>query len=253
MVQSLSSRSTALSWSCWKTLLFLLENKCLSEESHSFPAEVWKSKILAWFDLRINPGLVIFCEKHSIQNLFCRSFKAIQQIGHALLSYRKLRYKSECWFSIKMLPKIKTNPTAWRKTLHWPVNSLFIQEESRVRDQCPNQTCIRRLWSQEAWRLPSPLIPGSPQCLNNPLRPLAEASTEMLQFDELTFSEKNLFPASLPSSSKITISKDLSNQPPSQLPCYHKPPGWPKTKSCASTRESLSLCNQSHFPKFRIC
>lgn len=170
MVQSLSSCSTALSRSCWRTLLFLLENKGLSENSHGFPAEVWKSKSLPWFDLRINPGLAIFCEKHSAQNLFCRSFKVIQQTGHALLNYRNLRFQAMCWFSIKMLPTIKTNPTAQSEkdapeTSEQPVHPGGTKREGSM----PKSNLHQESVVTGGWRLSSSLIPGSPQCPNNPL------------------------------------------------------------------------------------
>lgn len=114
MVQSLSSCSTALSWE-------LLENTSIPAWKQvpnwirwqfSSLAEVWKSKRLSCFNLRINPGARIFRENPSTQNLFVDPFTIIQQAGRTSPGYRNPRFKSMPWFSIKMLLTSERNPRA---------------------------------------------------------------------------------------------------------------------------------------------
>lgn len=149
-----------------------------------------------------------------------------------------------------MLSILKTNPTA-RSEKDPPQTSQQSVHPGGLQSERPMPKSNLHQENVVTGGLNAFLIfdPRFHQCPNSPRDPWAEPFT----FDEQTFSDKNPFPARLPSSNRLRASKDLSSQPPSQLPCYHKPPGWPRTKSSASTRESLSLFNGSHFPKFRMC
>lgn len=154
-----------------------------------------------------------------------------------------------------MLPTIKTNPTAQSakdppQTSQQSVHPGGLKSEGSM----PKSNLYQEnVVTQGAWRLSSSSIPSSTQCPNNPLdlwQRLPQKCSNLMNWHFLI--KKICFLQSLLSSNKLTTSKDLSSQPPSQLPCYYKPPGWSKPKSCASTRDPLSLFDWSRFPKLRI-
>lgn len=149
-----------------------------------------------------------------------------------------------------MLPTLKTNPTAQSKKDPSQTSQLSVHpgglkgQRSMLKSNLHQENVVTG-GLKVLLTFDSRFHPMSEQ----PTRPIAEAFTRMLKFDELTFSDKNPFPARLPTSNKLTTSNHISTTITAPL----LPLGWPKTKSCASARESLSLFNQSHFPKFRIC
>lgn len=131
--------------------------------------------------------------ENSTQNLFCRSFKVIQQTRHAFLSHRNFRFNSICWFSIKVLPTLKTDPKAESEkdsaqTSQESVHPGGLKSERAM----PKSNLHQENVVTKAQRLSSSLISGSTNVWTTHYT-MAQAFTEMLTFDEPTFLMKTLF------------------------------------------------------------
>lgn len=159
------------------------------------PAEVWKSKSLPWFDLRVNPGATNFCKKHRAQNLFMDPFTITHQTGHTSWGYINPRFKSMPWFSIKMLLPSITNPTA-QSEKDTPQTSQQSVHPGMHKSEKSGSKSKMHQENMTTCDLKSFLIFDHKfhSMSKKPSRPLAWAYLLTVCFHESIFSNKNLFP-----------------------------------------------------------
>lgn len=150
--------------SCWRTLLFLLENKDLSEDSDSNPLRLKYGNQKAW--LGLTSGLtqeLVFFVKTQCPKRFVDAFTVIQQAGQVTETPRS----NPCPDLVSRCLK-QVNPTVQCEKGP-PQTSQICSVYPWVRTQGPNWNCTKRMWSYKARRLSSSLIRNSTQCSNNTL------------------------------------------------------------------------------------
>lgn len=127
--------------SCWRTLLLLLGNKYVSEDSASSALQLKYENQKACLGLTsgLTQELVIFV-KNTVPKIFSWILTITQQTGHTSRGYINPRFKFMSWFSIKMLLPSITNPTAQSEKdtpqtsqglLADPRHTRYIQDISR--------------------------------------------------------------------------------------------------------------------------